>query len=79
MVPASENTLYNETKKAVYDIRMKPLFFSEKLMYFILPNEIYDLSCQKPFGDQFSAPLKIMSVNRDKHVSVEWFALKPDW
>lgn len=51
MVPASENTLSNETKKAVYDIRMKPLFFSEKLMYFILPNEIYDLSCQKPFGD----------------------------
>ena len=23
--------------------------------------------------------IKIMSVNRDKHVSVEWFALKPDW
>ena len=36
MVPASENTLSNETKKAVYDIRMKPLFFFWKthVLYF---------------------------------------------
>ena len=50
--------------------------------------KFYDLRGQEFFEDwlrsyryvfEFHHHLKIMSLDQDKHVSVQWFNLKPDW
>ena len=78
------------TKKALF-VRYEWNHFivlSEKPTHFILPNKILRSEVSKFFRRSikitlvcfpFSPPFKIKSVNWDKHVSVEWFALKPDW
>ena len=90
IVPTSGNTLSNETKKSsVCEVEWNHFIVSlETPMHLILCNKIYDLRCQKPFWRSlkiiavyflFSVSLKIMSLKQDKHVSVEWFALRHDW
>ena len=87
IVPASENSLYNVMKKALFVSK------NETILLFYLKNrctsfcliKLHDLCCLLQSIKiisawfPFSAPFKIMSVNRDKNISVEWFALMPDW
>ena len=89
MAPASEKTVPNETKKAQF-VRFDWNHFivlSEKPMHFVLSNNILWSKVSKAFWRLikiipvcflFSGQFKIMSVNLDKHVYVDWSALKPD-
>ena len=78
MAPAFGNKLSNETEKLNVLVKVKPfyfIFFPENPMHFILSNNILWSKLLKAYWTS----IKIMPVNFSKHVSGEWFALKPDW
>ena len=88
MIPASKTTSLSDKTTKAQKSETILFFLCDKPAHFILPTKKVWFKASKSYSRliriitallfPFLAPLQIMSVNWDRHVSVKWFFLKLD-